>query len=46
MNKPDTRLAIVVFLLSCLCLTLLGGCGQTGPLYLPQPEKTLNNESL
>jgi|GEM_PF-3602144 len=46
MNKPSNQLARLLFLLGCLSLCLLGGCGQTGPLTLPQPEKTTDNEPL
>ncbi|HRE31281.1 MAG TPA: lipoprotein [Candidatus Berkiella sp.] len=41
----NARLAYPLFLLSCLCL-LCSGCGQTGPLYIPQPEKNQYNELL
>ena len=27
-------------LLLLICTLLLAGCGQTGPLYLPEPEQT------
>lgn len=43
MNKPVIRTMWGLFLLG---LPLLCGCGQTGPLTLPQPEKTQVNESL
>jgi predicted small lipoprotein YifL len=27
-----------------ICTLLLAGCGQTGPLYLPEPEQELPQE--
>ena len=31
-------------LLLLLCTLLLAGCGQTGPLYLPEPEQEPEQE--
>ncbi len=46
MKTLKRQLAYPLILLSCLCLSLLCGCGQTGPLYIPQPEKNQYNELL
>ncbi|MGE3318329.1 MAG: lipoprotein [Candidatus Berkiella sp.] len=45
MTKPDMRLAVLLFFLGCLSLFLVS-CGQTGPLTLPEPEKTKENALL
>lgn len=45
MKKLDTRLAVLLFFLGCLGLSLVS-CGQTGPLTLPEPEKTKENAPL
>jgi len=31
-------------LILLICTLLLGGCGQTGPLYLPEPEQEQHPE--
>lgn len=31
-------------LLLLICTLLLAGCGQTGPLYLPEPEQGQSQE--
>jgi predicted small lipoprotein YifL len=45
MNKPLTRFIRLLFVLGPL-VCFLSGCGQTGPLTLPQPEKIKDNEPL
>lgn len=46
MIKPITQLIRLLFILGSLSLCFLSGCGQTGPLTLPQPDKIKDNESL
>jgi predicted small lipoprotein YifL len=35
-KEPIMKIFAALLVFSCLALT---GCGQTGPLYLPQPEQ-------